>query len=149
MNDFKIRCWIPENNYMLYSDKLSENECYCMYFGDDRFVVEYCGNSNSEFLKSMNVYKPDWNIVESIPMRSLYHVDKNNKEIYEYDIVKFDSGRICEVVWFEAPGYIGWDLKSLNLDGYSPIGYGIWNSFVIIGNRFENEELYDAVLKES
>lgn len=89
--DFKMRCWIPEHKYMLYSDKLIENDLYCMYFGDEGFVVEYNTKQlNSEISKSMDSYKHDWdwNVIQFIPMLTLPMKDCEGNQIYDDDILE-------------------------------------------------------------
>lgn len=39
--------------------------------------------------------------------------DKNDKKIFEGDIVKTKYGRLCIVVWFSSRVHNGWDLKTV------------------------------------
>lgn len=67
--------------------------------------------------------------------------DEKGNEIYEDDLVKNSTGRICRVVWFESPSFIGWDLKPVNAKGLPPKPDDMWDGWEIVGNIFENPEL--------
>lgn len=69
--------------------------------------------------------------------------DKNRKEIYEGDLIRNDSGRICVVEWHEYAGC--WDATAEkivckdNADGFEPVK---WKHYVeVIGNIYDNKEL--------
>lgn len=66
-------------------------------------------------------------------------LDKNNKEIYEGDIVKYDLGEveglINKVVW----DHFGWRISETNNSACFPLTSGL--DYEIIGNIFENPEL--------
>lgn len=46
--------------------------------------------------------------------------DKNAREIYNGDIVRTNSGRLCKVVWFSSPQYQGWDLEPIEAKNPPP-----------------------------
>lgn len=71
--------------------------------------------------------------------------DKKGKEIYEDDIVRTSSGRICKVVWFSSPQYQGWDLKPIEEKNTIPTEVEFWNDLEVIGNVYENADLLKDV----
>ena len=71
--------------------------------------------------------------------------DKNGKEIYEGDIVRTNSGRLCKVVWFSSPQYQGWDLTPIETKNPAPTEVDFWNNLEVIGNVYENADLLKEV----
>lgn len=68
--------------------------------------------------------------------------DKNGTKIFEHDYVRTTYDRICEVVWFESPEYVGWDLVPvLNFDKPAPDRFNLWRSknLEVYGNKFSFE----------
>lgn len=71
--------------------------------------------------------------------------DKNGKEIYEDDIVRTNSGRLCKVVWFSSPQYQGWDLMPIETKNPAPAEVDFWNNLEVVGNVYENSDLLEEV----
>lgn len=71
--------------------------------------------------------------------------DKNGKEIYEMDIVRTNSGRLCKVVWFSSPQYQGWDLIPIEAKNPAPKERELWKDLEVIGNVHENSDLLKEV----
>lgn len=73
--------------------------------------------------------------------------DNQEKKIFDGDIIESNTGRRCQVVWFDSPDYCGWDLIALN-DVGKPPQYHIWDVAVqgwkVIGNIFDNPELLEV-----
>ena len=66
--------------------------------------------------------------------------DKNNKEIYEGDILSNGTGRIGKVIWFEPQACF--DVKPLTAQGTSQaFSPNNWIYCEVIGNIYENPEL--------
>lgn len=67
--------------------------------------------------------------------------DKNEKEIYEGDILENTQGKISKVIWFQNGWYlIG--LNKLNNVIYIPLdNLGVLDNKKIIGNIYENPDL--------
>lgn len=77
--------------------------------------------------------------------------DKNDKMIFEGDIVKTKYGRLCTVVWFSSQVCSGWDLASiLTLENCAYTRYPDAidlckkENLEIIGNIHDNPELLEV-----
>lgn len=98
-------------------------------------------------------YLSDENYINSIDLNGEFLVDKdtvgqcigvddkNGKEIYEDDIVRTRSGRICKVVWFSSSQYQGWDLEPIESKNPPPKERELWENLEVIGNVYENADL--------
>lgn len=76
--------------------------------------------------------------LESHIMQYTRKNDKNNKEIYDGDLVRNSQGRICEVYWFEPSAC--WDCKVIkSVDGDSSLDFHpqYWHKLEVIGNIYE------------
>lgn len=74
--------------------------------------------------------------------------DKNGKEIYEGDIVRANSGRLCKVVWFFSPQYQGWDLVPIEAKNPAPKERELWKDLGVVGNVYENADLLKEAVNE-
>lgn len=121
----------------------------------------YAENDGKAFIVVRTRYIPDtrdWDAVEYYENNPCYRLtmidvepdtvgqyigvdDKNGKEIYEDDIVRSNSGRICKAVWFSSPQYQGWDLKPIEAKNPPPKERELWKDLEVIGNVYENADL--------
>ncbi len=79
---------------------------------------------------------------KAIPLFYTGLKDKREEEVYQGDLIKNESGRICEVKWLRSYGR--WDAFVRKVvEGDSPIGFNPedwWRCVYIIGNIYENPE---------
>ena len=114
MKDIKFRIWDKENKKMINLGRIdiADGSCSPTIFG--------------------NVFYDYWNDVEL--MQYVGCKDKNNKEIYEGDIVKTKE-HMGQIIYSKGMFFI--DVKG---DFYLPI-YNVSEFMEVIGNIYENPEL--------
>ena len=93
------------------------------------------------FDKDQNTFHMFEVIPESVgQFTGLY--DKNGKKIFEGDIVRCGTGRICKVTFFISPGVSGFDLVAIGgFDAPPPHNWALFSDTEIIGNIHDNPEL--------
>ncbi len=159
MREIKFRAWLPIN-YLTKGNKLIKESV--MVYGDnlkfsmseefgDAIIVQYMNIVGSKKVCANVNFESD----KAILMQFTGLKDKNNKEIFEGDIVKridFDvwenknSISIVEVIWNEDGGF---GFSTIRSDW--PYGFNKGevftvhpfksSEFEVIGNKFENTEL--------
>lgn len=68
--------------------------------------------------------------------------DKNGNRIWEGDIVRCGTGRICKVTFFISPGVSGFDLVPIGgFDAPPPHKWSLFTDTEVIGNVNDNPEL--------
>jgi len=114
MREIKFRAWDKELKGMLEKDDFEDTELedYIYHSPKQIVLMQYTG------LK-----------------------DRTGREIYEGDVVRHDSSRVCRVSWFKGEHYTGWDLTALNGKGRAP--HPMWKDLEVIGNVYEHPELLE------
>ena len=110
MREIKFRAW--EGKRMFYDFTISSLD-------------------GEPFAENGNAY-PEWILQQFTGL-----LDKNNKEIYEGDIVK-DGNKKFEIKWSSI--LMGWQMRTLNKNPDKFMHFSTAN-LEIIGNIYENEEL--------
>lgn len=133
-----VRLWLPDDELMIYSN-LKYND-YCIYFDSDKsiFEVEWFNPCIAKIEGGEVVESEGWQHIESIQMMGTGKQDIKGRDVYQGDIIKTVSGRICKIVWFDSPAFCGWDMIALNAVGFPPRG---WRDLEVIGNAYENPEM--------
>lgn len=71
--------------------------------------------------------------------------DKNGKLIFEGDIVRCGTGRICKVTFFISPSVSGFDLVPIGgFDAPPPHNWSLFADTEVIGNIHDNPELLEV-----
>jgi len=116
MKEIKFRAWDKENKEMVEVELLGKR-------------VLLCKNGEWENIEDFEV------------MQFTGLCDKNNREIYEGDVLKNDYGELWVVVW-EGTGFM------LSFNGDSKNIYSVneyyFSSCEVIGNIYENPELSEG-----
>lgn len=152
----KMRAWIAEDNQMVYSvDRMSQD----IKFSVEKGIVACLKNYRSidGFSKSQDDWEPT-----GIIMLGLGKSDKNGKEIYDGDIIKFNDDDVISVVRYDIEkamfviddyGYTGatmeygWDEDAGEFDVVDTNTFDSFNdmsNIEIIGNIYENPELLNG-----
>jgi uncharacterized phage protein (TIGR01671 family) len=116
MREIKFRAWDKKYNSWFYSSHLPDTEGLAMFW---KFIHEHSF---------------DHEIMQYTGLR-----DRNNREIYEGDIVKDEYGKKYPVIW----DGIGWTLEGFYRPKQDEPGSAFSEDaiFEIIGNIYENPEL--------
>lgn len=101
----------------------------------------------------INIIRINYDVIPETVGQFTGLTDKNGKKIFEGDIIKTKYGRLCIVVWFSSPTYVGWDLKVVETvdnclhtkkPDFSDLYYS--DNLEIVGNIHDNPELLEVEL---
>lgn len=113
------------------------------YFSEDKIIMYYFDLNEIE--TGLMQHRKFLDAKSEILARDLFtgFYDKGWDGIYENDIIKNDTGRICLVVWNKLCGCF--DLRALNNKGKARELRGNQNIFQKkIGNKYDNPELLEV-----
>lgn len=141
MREIKFRCWDKKDKKMLQFCAIGIDEFKGIYLPES-----YRKNSGQAGLSYVGNYPNDFILLQFTGL-----LDKNGKEIYDGDIISNETTYNLEVFWMG----LGWGLRFKDMDelceeiimddGGNMIMEGNKLQYMkIIGNRFENPELYDC-----
>lgn len=121
MQEIKFKVWDKTKNQWLNI----ESDTYSMdLWGNLAEVYVSTGELEIDYLKN----------IELAPYIGVK--DIHGKDIHSGDYIRNEYGRVAEVVWFQSPSYIGWDLKAINSEG-KIVESRLWSDLEIIGNKYE------------
>lgn len=103
------------------------------------FIPDY-PDKPAEICIGTNTVRITYDVIPETVGQFIGRYDKNDKKIFENDIVKTKYGRKCVVVWFSSDKYNAWDLKPVeNYERKAPDKYDLWNpeNLEVVGNVFE------------
>lgn len=126
MKNFKVKAWLKIENKMVNIIGIDFNYEYIRYTEDD------------------NLFNSDYKVAEFRDIELLQYIgmkDKNNKEIYEGDILKLRDNHGIQLVKYHDE-WSAFIVESQKDESVGVLGlYFNKEDFEIIGNIFENSEL--------
>lgn len=130
---FKFRVWNVKEKIMEYGAELAYDNGHgggdCLWAGSFGHVIESSINTDDYIL-----------------MQSANIKDKNNKLVYEGDLLKDNYGLVREIVYGISCGYCCFQVIGLKTEGRGSEDFIYFiNEFEIIGNRYENPELLNLI----
>ena len=148
MKEIKFRAWDKETKTMVYSDISNENVWQVHYdflLGDNGLRCCWEEEYEDNFGYLARSYEELDNIMQYTGLK-----DKNGEDIYEGDIVELtDDGKFLVEDYYKSDKFIvdldarTW-LKGEEF-GYKGEGLISWEDTVVIGNIYENQEIFKGV----
>lgn len=124
----KFRAWGRDNNY-----PGTPSEKFEMFY--DVSVVTTYDDKQQHVIVDFDMFsKPEYTgteIIDYILMEYIGVLDKNDKEVYRYDIIKLNSGKLIAVMFFNGV--------------FDPVCFYDSDQIEVVGNVFENPELLKEV----
>ena len=129
MRNIKFRAWNKQTKTMGYLDYIWNDHWYSNPTGEKDLGTAVWDNSNIVFPGG---WEHKFELMQFTGLK-----DSDGKEIYEGDLVKSHTGRICEIRWFEGNGM--WDTTAVNDEGVPFPFQSIQGSgkYKVIGNIYE------------
>jgi uncharacterized phage protein (TIGR01671 family) len=135
MREIKFRAWDKDKQIMHYDFQFVKSG-----EGIGQFIL-YISDKEDNVVKKQNPYPVDrFEIIQYTGLK-----DKNGKEIYECDILKYDFGNGFRIMVVECNDYAGYSLYFVNYTGDRTYAKNmeLVNKSSVIGNKFENPELVE------
>ena len=143
MREIKFRVYLDK---MYYQDEYVEYDTNLIGIDFLNKTVTFAGYTDGEEVDNLEKYSFDENdILYKKDLKIMQYTglnDKNNKEIYEGDIVKFLNG-IFKVIWCNEKA--SFMLKNKEYKEFLNFIYENNNGMEIVGNIYQNLELYEEV----
>ena len=127
MREIKFRVWLKNKKEMIYPNGYEYELVYGTSYTNKFHLVKLSDYSAKE-------------IENIIIMQYTGLRDKNDKEIYEGDIVRFENGKLGKIVWSKKD--VGFAVKRK----VKPLFFNCdidANNVEVVGNIFENPELLE------
>lgn len=117
-----------------------ENTTYIIY--TYRYIPDTRDWDTAEFYENHPHYKIGYVAVEPATVGQYTGLtDIHGIKVFEGDIIKCYTGRICKVTFFTTPSYSGFDLTAIdNLDKPAPHSWRLFEDMEVIGNIYDNPE---------
>ena len=130
MRDIKFRAWYKEKNIMVYDN---EDDTYGYWDG--------CCNSNVGMVNSIlkSKYYENYEFMQYTGLK-----DKNGKEIYEGDILRYsyNISQIEDENYLVRQNICGWEMRK-NKKKRGQRSFRFAEKMEVIGNIYENPELLE------
>jgi len=145
MRKIKFRVWDTGEEIMYPVSQLSWDE-----HDDGVLRLHFCGSLDKRLLGSFGVHSGFGNVDGSeetgwVLMQFTGLLDKQGKEIYEGDIVRYVNEYLDHPIDFNVVFYDGQFCQDKSADKrYTPDIWYDWNMVEVIGNIYENPELLEA-----
>lgn len=135
MKKIKFRAWDKENEIMVFSDKKHYDYWFDIY--EDGLLkclvnCSYCDSFGDEH----DSWEPLDNLMQYTGLK-----DKNGKEIYEGDIIKYSHSIVGTIIREVRIKYGMWGIEGMTKGTQIPFANLIENEYEVIGNIYENPEL--------
>lgn len=94
--------------------------------GSEHSIIEYDKNGETH------------NIIPETVCQYIGKCDKNGNKIFEGDILKLRTGRICKVVYESNNSFCGFTLVHISGLEYPSVSFGFYRNCEVIGNIYDN-----------